>query len=99
MHFSVVSGPPYLWPQGAIRRVRSTSSGKQISVAVMPVKQGEGVHRGRGFVMGAVGCGVGVVWCGCGCGVCAYSTCLVHSLMQGEVAATCNAGDMEYQRT
>jgi hypothetical protein len=33
---SVASGPPYLAPEGAMMRVRSTSSGKHTSVAVMP---------------------------------------------------------------
>lgn len=36
MHLRVVRGPPYLCPQGAIRRVRNTSRGKQTRVAVMP---------------------------------------------------------------
>lgn len=36
MPLSVAQGPPYLWPLGAIRRVRSTSKGKHTIVAVMP---------------------------------------------------------------
>lgn len=56
MHLRVVRGPPYLWPQGAMRRVRSTSKGKHTSVAVMPEICHSKRTAGEGGLMAVTGC-------------------------------------------